>query len=133
MNLKQEDGVLSTMSMRFRAEASGGSPPAPRPELLRARAEHAEGRLKLEELRAEEDRGHSTGPRKSSGQLGIDVMNRWKRCAVAHGSTDMGGRSGWPLLQREVALEVEREPGGGIEGEHGPRQWGAENCERFER
>ena len=59
------------MSMRFRAEQVGSL--LRPPELLRARAAHAEGRLKLEELRAEEDRAIQQALEKQR-QLGIDVM-----------------------------------------------------------
>ncbi len=59
------------MSIRFRAEQVGSL--LRPPELLRARAAHAEGRQKLEELRAEEDRAIRQALEKQR-QLGLDVL-----------------------------------------------------------
>ncbi len=98
------------MSMRFRAEQVGSL--LRPPELLRARAEHAEGRLKLEELRAEEDRAIQQALEKQR-QLGIDVMTDGE---MRRGSwlTDMADAVDGFVTER-VALEW-KGPGGGVEG-----------------
>ncbi len=98
------------MSMRFRAEQVGSL--LRPPELLRARAAHAEGRLKLEELRAEEDRAIQQALEKQR-QLGIDVMTDGE---MRRGSwlTDMADAVDGFVTER-VALEW-KGPGGGIEG-----------------
>src|SRR5260370_8962855 len=62
---------LPTMALRFRAEQVGSL--LRPPELLQARAAHAESRLKLHELRAEEDRAIQQALEKQR-PLGIDVL-----------------------------------------------------------
>src|ERR1700736_3907967 len=59
------------MSMKFRAEQVGSL--LRPPEVLWARAAHAEGRLKLAELRAEEDRAIRQALDKQR-ELGLDVL-----------------------------------------------------------
>ena len=98
------------MSTRFRAEQVGSL--LRPPELLKARAAHAEGRLKLEELRAEEDRAIQQALEKQR-QLGIDVMTDGE---MRRGSwlTDMADAVDGFVTER-VALEW-KGPGGGVEG-----------------
>ncbi len=98
------------MSIRFRAEQVGSL--LRPPELLRARAAHAEGRQKLEELRAEEDRAIRQALEKQR-QLGLDVLTDGE---MRRGSwlTDMADAVDGFVSQR-VALEW-KGPGGGIEG-----------------
>jgi len=98
------------MSIRFRAEQVGSL--LRPPELLRTRAAHAEGRLKLEELRAEEDRAIRQALEKQR-QLGLDVLTDGE---MRRGSwlTDMADAVDGFVSQR-VALEW-KGPGGGVEG-----------------
>jgi len=98
------------MSIRFRAEQVGSL--LRPPELLRARAAHAEGRQKLEELRAEEDRAIRQALEKQR-QLGLDVLTDGE---MRRGSwlTDMADAVDGFVSQR-VALEW-KGPGGGVEG-----------------
>jgi 5-methyltetrahydropteroyltriglutamate--homocysteine methyltransferase len=100
---------LQTMSMKFRAEQVGSL--LRPPELLRARAAHAEGRLKLEELRAEEDRAIQQAL-DTQRQLEIDVMTDGE---MRRGSwlTDMADAVDGFVTER-VALEW-KGPGGGVE------------------
>ena len=98
------------MSIRFRAEQVGSL--LRPPELLRARAAHAEGRQKLEELRAEEDRAIRQALEKQR-QIGLDVLTDGE---MRRGSwlTDMADAVDGFVSQR-VALEW-KGPGGGVEG-----------------
>jgi len=98
------------MSVRFRAEQVGSL--LRPPEVLRARAAHAEGRLKLEELRAEEDRAIRQALDKQR-QLGLDILTDGE---MRRGSwlTDMAGAVDGFVSER-VALEW-KGPGGGVEG-----------------
>jgi len=98
------------MSMRFRAEQVGSL--LRPPEVLRARAAHSEGRLKLEELRAEEDRAIHDALEKQR-QLGIDVLTDGE---MRRGSwlTDMAEAVDGFVSER-VALEW-KGPAGGVEG-----------------
>ncbi len=98
------------MSIRFRAEQVGSL--LRPPELLRARAAHAEGRQKLEELRAEEDHAIRQALEKQR-QLGLDVLTDGE---MRRGSwlTDMADAVDGFVSQR-VALEW-KGPGGGVEG-----------------
>jgi len=98
------------MSIRFRAEQVGSL--LRPPELLRARAARAEGRQKLEELRAEEDRAIRQALEKQR-QLGLDVLTDGE---MRRGSwlTDMADAVDGFVSQR-VALEW-KGPGGGVEG-----------------
>jgi 5-methyltetrahydropteroyltriglutamate--homocysteine methyltransferase len=101
---------LPAMSMRFRAEQVGS---LLRPqEVLRARAAHAEGRLELAELRAEEDRAIRQALDKQR-QLGLDVLTDGE---MRRGSwlTDMADAVDGFVSER-VALEW-KGPGGGVEG-----------------
>jgi 5-methyltetrahydropteroyltriglutamate--homocysteine methyltransferase len=101
---------LQAMSMRFRAEQVGSL--LRPPEVLQARAAHAEGRLKLEELRAEEDRAIRQALDKQR-ELGLDVLTDGE---MRRGSwlTDMADAVDGFVSER-VALEW-KGPGGGIEG-----------------
>ena len=98
------------MSIRFRAEQVGSL--LRPPELLRARAAHAEGRLKLEELRAEEDCAIRQALEKQR-QIGLDVLTDGE---MRRGSwlTDMADAVDGFVSER-VALEW-KGPGGGVEG-----------------
>src|SRR5258707_13537687 len=98
------------MSIRFRPEQVGSL--LRPPELLRARAAHAEGRQKLEELRAEEDRAIRQALEKQS-QLGLDVVTDGE---MRRGSwlTDMADAVHGFVPER-VPLEW-KGPGGGVEG-----------------
>src|ERR1700680_4522307 len=98
------------MSTRFRAEQVGSL--LRQPEVLRARAEYAEGRLKLEELRAEEDRAIRQALDKQR-QLGLDVLTDGE---MRRGSwlTDMADAVDGFVSER-VTLEW-KGPGGGVEG-----------------
>jgi 5-methyltetrahydropteroyltriglutamate--homocysteine methyltransferase len=96
--------------MRFRAEQVGSL--LRPPEVLQARTAHAEGRVKLEELRAEEDRAIRQALEKQR-QVGIDVLTDGE---MRRGSwlTDMADAVDGFVSER-VALEW-KGPGGGIEG-----------------
>jgi 5-methyltetrahydropteroyltriglutamate--homocysteine methyltransferase len=98
------------MSMRFRAEQVGSL--LRPPELLRAREAYADGRFKLEELRAEEDRAIRLALDKQR-QVGIDVVTDGE---MRRGSwlTDMAEAVDGFVSER-VALEW-KGPGGGVEG-----------------
>jgi len=98
------------MSMKFRAEQVGSL--LRPPEVLRARAEHAEGRLKLAELRAEEDRAIQKALEKQR-QVGIDVLTDGE---MRRGSwlTDMADAVDG-FVSARVSLEW-KGPGGGVEG-----------------
>jgi 5-methyltetrahydropteroyltriglutamate--homocysteine methyltransferase len=98
------------MSIRFRAEQVGSL--LRPPEVLRARAAHAEGRLDLAELRAEEDRAIRQALDKQR-ELGLDVLTDGE---MRRGSwlTDMADAVDGFVSER-VALEW-KGPGGGIEG-----------------
>src|SRR5260370_10853405 len=101
---------LPTMALRFRAEQVGSL--LRPPELLRARASHAEGRLKLDELRAEEDRAIREALEKQR-HLGLDILSDGE---MRRGSwlTDMADAVDGFVSER-VALEW-KGPGGGVEG-----------------
>jgi 5-methyltetrahydropteroyltriglutamate--homocysteine methyltransferase len=98
------------MSTRFRAEQVGSL--LRPPKLLQARAAHAEGRLKLEELRAVEDRAVEQ-VLQMQRQLGLDVLTDGE---MRRGSwlTDMADAVDGFVSER-VALEW-KGPGGGTEG-----------------
>jgi 5-methyltetrahydropteroyltriglutamate--homocysteine methyltransferase len=98
------------MTMKFRAEQVGSL--LRPPELLQARAAHAEGRLKLEELRAVENRAVEQVLQKQR-QVGIDVLTDGE---MRRGSwlTDMADAVDGFVSER-VALEW-KGPGGGTEG-----------------
>src|SRR6266851_57326 len=98
------------MFKKFRAEQVGSL--LRPPELLRARAAHAEGRLKLAELRAEEDRAIQHALEKQR-QLGLDVLSdgEMRRSSWL---TDMADAVDGFVSER-VALEW-KGPGGGVEG-----------------
>src|SRR3984893_15460856 len=98
------------MSMKFRAEHVGS---LLRPAvLLRNRAAHAQGRLELAELRAEEDRAIRQALDKQP-QLGWDILTDGE---MRRGSwlTDMADAVDGFVSER-VALEW-KGPGGGVEG-----------------
>ena len=98
------------MFKRFRAEQVGSL--LRPPELLRARAAHAEGRLKLAKLRAEEDRAIQHALEKQR-QMGLDVLSdgEMRRSSWL---TDMADAVDGFVSER-VALEW-KGPGGGVEG-----------------
>ena len=98
------------MSTRFRAEQVGSL--LRPPEVLQARAAHAEGRLNLEELREVEDRAIRQALEKQR-QLGLDVLTDGE---MRRGSwlTDMADAVDGFVSER-VALEW-KGPGGGVEG-----------------
>jgi 5-methyltetrahydropteroyltriglutamate--homocysteine methyltransferase len=98
------------MSIRFRAEQVGSL--LRPPEVLRARAAHAEGRIEIAELRAEEDRAIRQALDKQR-QLGLDVLTDGE---MRRGSwlTDMADAVDGFVSER-VALEW-KGPGGGVEG-----------------
>ena len=98
------------MPARFRAEQVGSLlRPA---EILQARAAHAEGRLKREELRAVEDRAIEQALERQR-QIGIDVLTDGE---LRRGSwlTDMA-EAVEGFVPERVPLEW-KGPGGGVEG-----------------
>jgi len=98
------------MPAQFRAEHVGSL--LRPPELLRARAAHAEGRMQQEELRAAEDRAVLDVLEKQR-ELGLDVVTDGE---MRRGSwlTDMADAVEGFVSER-VALEW-KGPGGGVEG-----------------
>lgn len=98
------------MSMKCRAEQVGSL--LRPPEVLRARAAHVEGRLKLAELRAEEDRAIQQVLEKQR-QVEIDVLTDGE---MRRGSwlTDMADAVDG-FVSARVSLEW-KGPGGGVEG-----------------
>jgi 5-methyltetrahydropteroyltriglutamate--homocysteine methyltransferase len=98
------------MATKFRAEQVGSllRPAA----LLQARAAHAEGRLTLETLRADEDRAILQALKKQR-QIGIDVLTDGE---MRRGSwlTDMADAVDG-FVSAKVSLEW-KGPGGGVEG-----------------
>jgi len=97
------------MPMKLRAEQVGSL--LRPPEVLRARMAHAEGRLRLEELRAVEDRAILEALEKQR-QVGIDVLTDGE---MRRGSwlTDMADAVDG-FVSAKVALEW-KGPGGGVE------------------
>ena len=98
------------MSEQFRAEHVGSL--LRPPELLRARTDHAEGRIALEQLRALEDRAILQALEKQR-ELGLDVVTDGE---MRRGSwlTDMADAVEGFVSER-VPLEW-KGPGGGVEG-----------------
>jgi 5-methyltetrahydropteroyltriglutamate--homocysteine methyltransferase len=98
------------MSAQFRAEHVGSL--LRPPELLQARADHAEGRIALEQLRALEDRAILQALEKQH-ELGLDVVTDGE---MRRGSwlTDMADAVEGFVSER-VPLEW-KGPGGGVEG-----------------
>lgn len=98
------------MPIKLRAEQVGSL--LRPPEVLRARLAHAEGRLRLEELRAVEDRAILEALKKQQ-QVGIDVLTDGE---MRRGSwlTDMADAVDG-FVSAKVSLEW-KGPGGGVEG-----------------
>jgi 5-methyltetrahydropteroyltriglutamate--homocysteine methyltransferase len=69
--IRAQFGAYRNMSARYRAEQVGSL--LRPPELLKARAEHAEGRLSVEELRSKEDQAIAAALAKQK-EIGIDIF-----------------------------------------------------------